>query len=132
MQVRAVAARRLPGPALQVEQLLVGQDVELRAEVGIDVVENAARTGHELVHRVERLERLRTLEVDLQVPRAQHVDAELRLAVRREPLHGRDHGALHRVMKATAVRGCVVEAMLRREAVVLVVREPRVLGHVHA
>src|SRR5215218_6106909 len=125
-QLRAIAPRRLPLPALEVQQTLLGHQGELFAELRVDAAEDGGRAIDERRDVLERAQGLDPLELDTEVPRPNAVEAEPLAAILELSRYRGHDRALDGLVKARAVRRRIIEPMLRLERVLLIVREPGV------
>src|SRR5262245_15951556 len=75
-QLRAVAARCLTLPALEIQQPFGRHGRELGAEHGIDATEDRFGAVDERGDILERAQRLHTLQLDAEVPRPNAIEPE--------------------------------------------------------
>src|SRR5688572_14209758 len=114
-ELRAVAAWRFVLPALEIEKPFVRHERELATELPVHTVEDRLCPVDERGHILERSQRLHPLELDAQVPRPNAVQTEPLAAIFELPLDGGDDGPLDGVVEPRAIRGGVVEPVLRLE-----------------
>ena len=125
----AVAAGRLPGPRLEIEQSFGHHGAELAAKFGIDRGKDPRGGALQLGHIVVRYGRSGPPGIDAQVPGPEVVEPHAPTAVLQCTKAGRHHLRLDGVVQPFAVGGRVVEAALRGEDVVPVVGEVGIARH---
>ena len=119
----AVTAGCLAFAVVKVEQLRVGHFLEVGVEVRLDVLEDLARAGDEISHVAIGLEWCSALRIHPQVPRLEPLHAKMLATHLEQPFDGGYDGLLYRLVKAKAVVGRVVEAVLLAMHVIAIVVE---------
>ena len=127
-----VAARRLAFAIVEVEQLQILHLLEIRRELGVELVENFLRARDHFAHFGERFQRRAVLRVHGQIPRAELFQLQLPLAVVLDFADGRHDFLFHRVVKLKTIFRRVIKPAFLPEGEIAVILKARIFRNLRA